>query len=114
MNEHAFPDLSTTLRYTVPEDETGVPRFGSTLARLRSINLRRSFAYSFDNNSFIGIFENVGSATYQRASAKARRTASIIRCRRSVESEASSLKSKPSRMFNAISAVIPCPLGGHS
>src|SRR6266508_2177631 len=114
MNEHAFPNLSTTLRYTVPEDETGVPRFGSIVARFVSINLRRPFAYSFDSNSSIGTFENFGSATYQRESAKARRNDSIMRCSRSVEREPSALKSNPFKIFNAINAVIPCPLGAHS
>src|SRR6266508_6057041 len=114
MNEHAFPNLSTTLRYTVPEEETGVPCFWSIVARFLSINLHRSLAYSFDNNSSTGTFENFGSATYQRESAKARRKASIMRCSRSVEREASALRSNLSKMFNAISAVMPCPLGGHS
>src|SRR6266540_7530022 len=114
MNEHAFPNLSTTLRYTVPDEETGVPRFGSIVARFVSINFRRSLAYSFDNNFFTGIFENFGSATYQRESAKARRNDSITRCKRSVESESSAPRSNPSKMFNASSAVMPCPLGGHS
>src|SRR5512141_3214250 len=114
MNEQALPNLSTTLRYTVFDELTGVPCRGSMVARLRSINLRRSFAYSLESNSFNGIFENLGSATCQRESAKARRKASITRCSRSVERDARALRSNPSRMFKAINAVMPCPLGGHS
>src|SRR5690349_3766277 len=102
MKEQAFPNLSTTLRYTVPEEETGVPRCGSSVARLTSINLRRSLAYSFDNNSFIGIFENVGSETYQRESAKAIRNDSRMRCNRSVARGSKLLSSNPSKIFNAI------------
>src|SRR4026209_355681 len=114
MNEQALPNLSTTLRYTVLDELTGVPRFGSMTACFRSINLRRSFAYSFDNNSLIGIFENAGSATYQRESANASRMASIIKCIFSIESASREDRSNPSRIFNAIKAVIPCPFGGHS
>ena len=87
---------------------------GRSFARFRSINRRRSREYSLESNSCTGTLENFGSATYQRESAKARRRASIIKCRRSVERGASALKSNPSRIFRASRAVIPCPLGGHS
>src|SRR5262245_20925692 len=114
MNEHALPHLSATLRYTVSEDETGVPRFWSTVARFLSISFRRSFAYSFDNSFLTGMFENLGSATYQLASAKASRMVSINMCRRSVDNDSRDAISKPSKIRSAISAVMPCPFGGHS
>src|SRR5512134_3705750 len=114
MNEQALPTLSMTLRYTVSEELTGVPRLGSKVACVGSISLRRSSAYSFDSNSLIGILEKAGSATYQRESAKARRMASIIKCNFSTDNDFNEARSKPSRMFNAINAVMPCPLGGHS
>src|SRR6185503_3118098 len=114
MNEQALPNLSATLRYTVFDELTGVPRFGSVEARFGSISLRRSSAYDLDNNSCTGTVENAGSATYQRESANASRSASIIRCIRWAESDWSDASSNPSRIFKAINAVIPCPLGGHS
>src|SRR3990172_12642454 len=114
MNEHAFPNLSTTLRYTVLEDETGVPCRKLSVACCVLISLRRSVAYSFDNNSSTGIFEKAGSATYQRESAKASRMASIIKCIFSVDNDSRDARSNPSRIFNAIKAVMPCPFGGHS
>src|SRR6185503_8637204 len=78
------------------------------------INFLRVSAYSLDSNSCMGMFEKAGSATYQPASANASRMASIIKCNRSVESEGEEVRSRPSRIFKAINAVIPWPLGGHS
>ena len=114
MKEQAFPSLSTTLKYTVPEDASGVPCCWSKVALSKRINFRLSAAYSLESRLVRGAGLNSGSATNQRMSAKARRMASISRCSLSTESGGSAGRSKPSKIFKANQGAQALPVRGQS
>ena len=86
-----------------------------------SNSLARSARYGLEMRVEDGTFECAVSAIHQLASAKAMRRDSIAACRYCVELCWDGVKcgilpasSRASKMPRAISATIPCPLGGCS
>ena len=114
--ETAQPAASTTWKLTVLLCCSGAPRCASAVALAGSIRARRAATYAGESSASVGTCTCSGSATNQRESAKARRSASISGWRCAAEPCAAEPTAgvRPSSIASAASAVRPCPLGAHS
>ena len=82
------------------------------LALFRSISVRRCAAYSLDSSGVIGWRTKAGSARYAPRSAQAIFCASLIAVIACALPSPMALRSKPSRMFNISSIVVPPLVAG--